>query len=445
MAKIVIIGTGHIFTRGLITDVLSYPELRDSTFALMDIDKERLDFMTAFAKKLVEQHGFETKIESTTDRREALEGADYVLLALALRGEREMEAAEGKLRAKYAEGLRGHGGDSCISPGGIFYGLRHIPIILDICHDMEELCPDAWLLNYTNPVPAVAWAVNDYTRIKNVGLCHSVQGTAARLARYLDVPFDEISYLAAGINHMAWYLELKWRGEDAYPLLRERFKDPEIYSGPDATGFGPDVARAEIFKAFGYFVSESSLQISASVPYFKRRPDLMERFKADFDERWQELLGVRAHHREQDEELRQQLSSGYKFPIVRSGEYSAIIIHSVETDIPSRVNVNVKNNGLITNLLEGCCVEVPCLVDKEGIHPCYVGDLPPQLAALNQSNINVQKLTVKAAIEKDKTSIFHALLLDPLTSATLTIDEIQRMLDEIFQFEKEYGYLEGFK
>ncbi|MBA7676660.1 Alpha-galactosidase [subsurface metagenome] len=445
MTKIVLIGAGsHVFTRHFVSDVLSYPKLRDSTITLMDIAKEPLDLITAFAKKLVEQHGFETQIESTTNRREALEGADYVLTTFEARGERETEADK-ELRGKYAIGIRESGGDSCVTPGGVFMALRHIPIILDICHDMEELCPDAWLLSYTNPVPAVTWAVNDYTHIKNVGLCHSVQGTAARLARYLDVPFDEISYWAAGINHMAWYLELKWRGKDAYPLLRERFKDPEIYSGPDATVFGPDVVRAEIFKAFGYFVSESSLQMSASVPYFKRRPDLIERFKTDlYDERKKELMGVTVH-REQDEELRQQLSTGYKFPISHSGEYASIIIHSIETGIPSRINANVRNNGLITNLLEGCCVEVPALVDKEGIHPCYVGALPPQCAALNQTNINVQKLTVKAAIEKDKTSIFHALLLDPLTSATLTIDEIQRMLDEIFQLEKEYGYLEDFK
>jgi len=441
MAKIVLIGAGsHVFSRRLISDILSYPELRDSTIALMDIDKEPLDLIAAFARKLVEQHRFKTRVESTTDRREALEGADYVVVTIMVGGMQLLQA-EIQIPAKY--GIEQATGET-LGPVGVFFGLRHIPILLDICHDMEELCPDAWLLNYTNPMAMNCWAINDYTHIKNVGLCHSVQGTAALLARYLGVPHDELSYWAAGINHMAWFLELRWRGEDAYPLLREKFKDPEIYSRPDEHWFfGPDIVRAETFKAFGYFHTESSQHTSEYVPYFRKkgRPELSERFR---------LLRLGAYpemelksRRKRDEEFKQQLCTDQKLPISRTDEYCATIIHSIETGIPLRINGNVKNNGLITNLLEGCCVEVPCLVDKEGIHPCYVGDLPPQLAALNQSNINVQKLTVKAAIEKDKTSIFHALLLDPLTSATLTIDEIQRMLDEIFQFEKEY--LKGFK
>ena len=470
MAKIVIIGTGRAFTRTIVSDVLSYPELRDSTIALMDIDKERSDFMAAFAKRLVEQHGFETKIESTTDRREALEGADYVIPALALRGEREMRAAEERLRARYAEGLRGGSGDSCVSPDGIFYGVRHISVVLDICHDMEELCPDAWLLNFTNPVPVVAWAVNDYTHIKNVGLCHNIQHTANHLAKYLGIPyakpalpegvplsgdtfqrqiheeFNELSYWAAGINHMCWFLELKWRGKDVYPLLKERFREhPEIYLAHDACAFGPDIVRAEILKAFGYFVSESSYQMSASVQYFRRSGDLVSKYQANYIGE----MGRRQERydaaRKDDELLEQQLNSGLKFPVIRGVEYPSTIIRSLETGIPSRVNVNVKNTGLITNLLQGCVVEVPCLVDREGIHPCYIGDLPPQLAALNQSNINVQQMVLKACIERDKNSIFHALLLDPLTSAVLTIDEIAQMLDETIELEKGYGYLEDFE
>lgn len=470
MAKIVIIGTGHAFTRALVSDILSYPELRDSTIALMDIDKERADFMAAFAKRMAEQNGFKTKIESTTDRREALEGADYVIPALALRGEREMRADEEKLRARYAEGLRAGSGDSCVSPDGIFYGVRHIAVVMDICHDMEELCPDAWLMSFTNPVPAVAWAVNDYTHIKNIGLCHNIQHTANHLAKYLGIPyakqalpegvplagdtfqrqihkeFDELSYWAAGINHMSWFLELKWCGKDVYPLLKKRFEEqPGIFHAADACAFGPDIVRAEILKAFGYFVSESSYQMSASVPYFRRRADLVKKYQANYIGEMGRRQKRYDEASKDDELLKQQFSDGLKFPIVRGVEYPATIIHSLETGIPSRVNVNVKNTGLITNLLEGCVVEVPCLVDKEGIHPCYIGDLPPQLAALNQSNINVQRMVVKACIEKDKNSILHALLLDPLTSAVLTIDEIQQMLDETIQLENRYGYLEGFK
>ncbi len=437
MAKIVLIGAGsHVFSRHLISDILSYPELRDSTITLMDIDKEPLDLITALAKTLVEQHRFKTQIESTTNRREALEGADYVIVTIRVGGMQPLRADIG-IPTKY--GINQGVGDT-IGPGGVFYGSRHIPVILDICHDIEELCPDAWLLNYTNPMAMLCWAINDYTHIKNVGLCHSVQGTAAQLARYIGAPYDEISYWVAGINHMAWFLELKWRGEDAYPLLKEKFKDPEIYSGPEGWT-EPDIVRAEIYKAFGYFNTESSRHMSEYVPYFRKRPELCERFKLDNHlDKLEEQAKMR---REGVEELKQQLSTGQKFPISHSGEYGSIIIHSIETGIPSRINGNVKNNGLITNLLEGCCVEVPCLVDKEGIHPCYVGDLPPQCAALNRTNINLQELAVKGIVEKDKTKIFQSILLDPLTSAILTIDETERMVDEMFQAEKEY--LKGFK
>lgn len=435
MVKIVLIGAGsHVFSRRLISDILSYPELRDSTITLMDIAEEPLDLITAFARKLVEQHGFQTQIESTTNRGEALEGADYVIVTIQVGGSR-LRKIDMEIAAKY--GISGAIGDT-LGPSGVFYGLRHIPAILDICHDMENLCPDAWLINYTNPMAMICWALNDYTHIKNVGLCHSVQHTSEQLAGYLDVPYDEISCWVAGINHMAWFLELKWRGQDAYPLLREKFKNPDIYSKPDAHWAGADIVRTEIYQAFGYFVTESSQHMGEYVPYFRKRerPELLKRFGlASSTSIFQNLEKKR---REQDEELKQQLSSDQKFPISHSGEYCTTIIHSIETGVPSRINGNVRNNGLITNLLTGCCVEVPCLVDKAGISPCYIGDLPPQCAALNRTNINVQELAVKGIVEKDKTKILQSILLDPLTSAVLTIDETQRMVDEMLQAGVEY-------
>jgi alpha-galactosidase len=324
---------------------------------------------------------------------------------------------------------------------------------------MEELCPDAWLINYTNPMAMITWAVNDYTRIKAVGLCHSVQSTSTQLLKYLGVPITpedlpegaddyyrtlhnqvykeskDISYWVAGINHMAWFLEFKWRGEDAYPLLRERLKDPAVYSGPNAHYAGPDIVRVEIFKAFGYFVTESSMHMGSYVPYFKKRPELIKKF--GLEER------IMENRISEDEKLRQQLSSGHTFPIIRSIEYGATIIHSIETGKPSQINANVKNTSLITNLLEGSCVEVPCLVDKTGVHPCYVGDLPPQLAALNRTSINVQELAVRGIVEKDKTKIFQAILVDPLTSTVLTIDETRELVDRMFKSEK--AYLKSFK
>ena len=436
MAKIVLIGAGsHVFSRHLITDILTYPELRDSTITLMDIAPESLVLISAFAKKLVKQNGFNTKIESTTDRRAALEGANYVFVTIRV-GERMDMNADRKIVVKYGV----EDSPDTIGGGGVFYGLRHAQVILDICHDMEELCPDAWLFNYTNPMVINTWAVNDYSRIKCVGLCHSVVNTSAQLAKYMGVPHNEISYWVAGINHMSWFLELKWRGEDAYPLLREKFKDSAVYSGKDTDDWHVvDIVRAEIFKAFGYYVTESSMHMGTYVPYFKKRPELIKKFKLV-----EHAFDPGNNSRElQDIELRRQIDSDYKFPLTHSSEYGSILIHSLETGEPSRINGNVKNNGLITNLPKGCCVEVPCMVDKEGVHPCYVGDLPPQLAGLNRTNINVQELAVQGIGEKNKTKIFQAILLDPLTSAILTIDEIRNLVDELFKANKQY--LRGFK
>ena len=438
MAKIVIIGAGsHTFSRHLITDVLTFPELRDSTISLMDVAQEPLDLMTAFAKKLVEQNGFKTKIESTTNRRQALAGADYVFVTIRV-GKYQQPLPKSPTAFYGVELGRG----DTIGAGGVFYGARHVPVLLDICRDMEELCPNAWLFNYTNPMAIISWAVSDYTRIKNVGLCHSVPNTSAQLATYMGVPYDEVSYWVAGINHMAWFLDLKWRGKDAYPLLREKLQDPAIYSGPEAHWAGPDVVRAEIFKAFGYFVTESSIHMGGYVPYFKKCPELIAKFK--LDEKSGEVVRNKRAIRDQElTKLPQQLRDNVKFPLVHSTEYGSIIIHSLETGKPSVFNGNVKNKHLITNLPEGCCVEVPCLADKEGIHPCFVGDLPAQLAALNRTNINVQELAVRGIVEKDKTKIFQSILLDPLTGALLTIDETRQLVDELFLEHKEY--MQGYK
>lgn len=288
----------------------------------------------------------------------------------------------------------------------------------------------------------ICWAMNDYSHVRNIGLCHSVQGTAAELAKYIGAPLDEISYWVAGINHMAWFLEFKWKGNDAYPLLREKFKDPEVYSKPDAHWAGADIVRAEIFKALGYFNTESSQHMSEYVPYFRKRPELFEKYKLKvaFDDTSAQREARRAS---QEEEIRQQLEGEGRIEISRSNEYCSYIIESIERNKPLRVNANFKNTGLITNLPQGCCVEVPCLVDGRGVHPCYVGNLPPQCAAMNRTNVSVQELGVKAAVERDKTLAFQAILVDPLTSALLTISEIEEMVDEMFKVES--NYLQDFK
>ncbi|MFY9814499.1 MAG: alpha-galactosidase [Dehalococcoidales bacterium] len=433
MAKIVIIGAGsHVFASRFITDIISYPELREGTITLMDIAAEPLALTTAFAKRIVEQNKFNTKIESTTDRRKALEGADYVLITIKVGGGHHLDK-ERDISLKY--GLD-QGDMACVGSGGAFDSIRHIPPILDICSDMEELCPHALLLNYTNPMATISWSISDYTKIKNVGLCHSVFGTAKTLAKYIDKPFEEVSYRVAGLNHFAWFLEFKWKGQDAYPLLREKFKNPAVYSGVNG---GRDIVRAELFKTFGYYVTESSNHCSSYTPYFRKKAATIEQYKLDLGTKYQSNVEIwLAQDREKDEKLKNELASNFKFPVDHSGEYGSIIIHSIETGEPAVIYGNVKNTGLITNLTEGCCVEVPCLVDKGGIHPCHIGNLPPQVAALNLNNVGMQEMIVRGVAEKDKTKIFRAVLLDPLTAAVLTIEEIRNMVDDMFIAEAKF-------
>jgi alpha-galactosidase len=438
MVKIAIIGAGsHVFARRLITDILSYPELQNSTLSLMDINPERLQFITAFAHQLITQQQLPTQVESTTSQRTALEHADYVIVSIRVGGY-DINRLELEIPAKY--GIIQGVGDT-IGPGGVFYGLRHIPALLNICQDMDELCPRAWLLNYTNPMAIICWAVNDYTTIQNIGLCHSVQGTAKDLARYLGASPQDLEYWVAGINHMAWFLRLHWQGNDAYPMLRAKFQNPHLYSHPTAHWAGPDIVRVEIFKAFGYFNTESSQHMSEYVPYFRKQPELFEKYKLRNRLDW--LDEGQQQRNQQDLELQQIIQTGASIPLQRSQEYCSSILYGIETDSPQRIYANVKNNGLITNLLDGSCVEVPCLVDGSGIHPCYIGALPPQCAALNRTNINVQELTVLAAIEKEKSLVYQALLLDPLTSSLLTIEKTQQMADELFKVE--YTFLHEFK
>lgn len=434
MAKIVLIGAGsHFFARNIITDILSYPGLQDSTITLVGhVHQEPVELVAAFARKMAKQHNFNTNIEFTMNRREALKGADYVLVAIKVGGGAAGQADK-KITDKF--GVDESAGDT-IGPLGVFFGLRNVPVMMDICRDMAELCPQALLINYTNPLAIIGWAVSDYTKIKNVGICNGVQSTAADLAKYLGAPLDELSYWIGGINHMAWFLQLKWRGQDAYPMLREKFQDPAVYSGLQAHVFGPDIVRADVFKAFGYYCTETSPHLSEYLPYFRKRPELIEKFKLTMTVRNDaEREKMRL---EKDAELRRTATSNDELPVSRKNDYGVSIINSIETNTPTRITGNVRNTGLITNLPEGCCVEVPCLADKEGLHPCYVGDLPPQLAALNRTNINVQEMAVLGIVEADKTKIFQSILLDPLTSAVLTIDETRHMVDELFLANAEF-------
>ena len=434
MAKIVLIGAGsHFFARNIITDVLSYPALQDSTITLVGhVHKEPVDLVSAFANKMVHEQGLNTKIESTMNRREALQGADYVLAAIKAGGATATQR-DREITLKY--GVNESAGDT-LGPLGVFFGLRNVPVIVDICRDMAELCPQALFINYTNPLAIIGWAVSDYTTIKNVGICNGVQGTAGDLAKYLGIPKDELDYWVGGINHMAWFLELKHHGKDMYPLLKEKFKDPAVYSGPEAHVFGADIVRADVFKAFGYYCTETSPHLSEYLPYFRRKPEHIEQFKLQMIER--NMVEREKMRTANEESLRKLVEAKEPLPIGRKNDYGVAIINAMESGLPTRVTGNVKNTGLITNLPAGCCVEVPCLADKEGLHPCFVGDLPPQLAGLNRTNINVQEMAVQGIAEKDKTKIFQSILLDPLTAAVLTIDETRKMVEEMLKANAEF-------
>ena len=315
-----------------------------------------------------------------------------------------------------------------IGPGGVLKGLRTVLVLLDICMDIEELCPNAWLLNYTNPMAIACWAINDGTDVKTVGLCHSVQNTARQLSEYIGASPDEVSYWTAGINHMAWYLRFERDGRDAYPDLRVSMEVPETYAR--------DVVRFEVMRHFGYFVSESTWHMSEYVPYFRGDRERMERFDlSPFD------LAARQRDARADaqyEAIRRDLDGAEPVRLQRTNEYAAYIVDSIETGTPRRVNANVGNESLITNLPEGACVEVPCLVDRLGIHPCHVGDLPEQCAALVQTNINVQGLAVKAILDRDREAAVHAVMVDPLTAAVLPLDQIRSMVGEMLEAQPEY-------
>ncbi len=293
---------------------------------------------------------------------------------------------------------------------------------------MEELCPQAWLLNYTNPMAIACWAISDATSTRTVGLCHSVQNTAHRLAEYIGAPPADISHWTAGINHMAWFLRFERDGQDAYPELRASMDDQGNYER--------DRVRFEVMRQFGYFVSESSRHMSEYTPYFRGASARMEDFNLapfDVDAREREQRGE-AHYAS----ILRELESDAPLRPVRTNEYAAYIIDSMETGTTRVVNVNVRNEGLISNLPEGCCVEVPCVVDRLGVHPCHVGELPAQCAALIQTNVNVQRLAVKAILETDREAAIHAVMLDPLTSSILPLADIRAMVEEMFAAQPDY-------
>lgn len=420
MPKIAFIGAGStVFAKNLLGDILSFPELAGSTISLMDIDPERLRTSEIVANKVAEALGARPQIEATTDRRRALDGADYAICMIQVGGYQPATVTDFEIPKKY--GLRQTIADT-LGIGGIMRGLRTIPVLLDICRDMEELCPDATFLQYVNPMAMNCWAINRATKIKTVGLCHSVQGTAEQLAWDIGVPIEEINYRCAGINHMAFYTKFERNGQDLYPLIRKVVEEGRV---PDHNR-----VRYEMMMRLGYFVTESSEHFSEYVPWFikRDRADLIARFNIPLDEYITRCVNQIAGW----EGLREYLEDpANTIAHERSHEYGSLIIHSMETGTPRVVYGNVMNHGLIENLPQGCCVEVPCLVDKNGIQPTRVGTLPPQLAALMQTNINVQALTVEAALTGKREHIYHAAMLDPHTAAELSLEQIWALVDDL--------------
>lgn len=438
MARIVFIGAGStVFARNLMGDILSFPELSSSTIVLHDINEERLRTSEIVGHKIIETLNVSATIEATTDRRAALAGADYVITMFQVGGYKPSTVIDFEIPKKF--GLEQTIADT-LGIGGIMRGLRTIPVVLDICRDMEELCPGALLLNYVNPMSMLCWAISRSSTIKTIGLCHSVQHTAHQLAEDLGIDADSIEYRCAGINHMAFYLDFQQRQGnelvDLYPRIAERANIFPMPTRGDVErsdgGFDglSDAVRYEMFKRLGYFVTESSEHFSEYVPWFIKsgRSDLLDKFGIPLDEY------PRRCERQIEgwETLRTRLENpDAKVRVVQSMEYGSGIIHSMETGQSRVVYGNVPNKGIISNLPDDCCVEVPCVVDASGITPMQIGALPPHLAALMQTNINVQSLTVEAALTGKREHVYHAAMFDPHTAAELDLDQIWALVDEL--------------
>ena len=409
MPKIAFVGAGStVFTRNLVGDVLYQPELRDCTeFALMDIDAERLRSAEIVAGRLVEAHGAGSTVTATTDRRAALDGADYVVTSFQVGGYEPSTVIDFEVPKRF--GLRQTIADT-LGVGGILRGLRTIPVLLDVCRDMEAVAPDALLLNYVNPMAMLCWAAAEASSIRTVGLCHSVQGTAAQLAEDLGLP--SVDYEVAGINHVAFFLRLEHEGKDLYPRLR------------DVTPPDWNRVRYKLFEHFGHFVTESSEHFAEYSPWFIKdgREDLIEAFNVPLDE----------YPRRCEAQIA-AWERGVEINTERSHEYGADIIRACEGGPEFEFNGNVPNRGLIDNLPPECCVEVPCVASTRGIEPRAVGSLPRPLAALIQTNVNVQGLTVEAALTGNRNAVYQAAMLDPHTGAELSLDEIAALVDALLE------------
>ena len=426
MAKIVIIGAGSGFGGRLSIDILSREALRDSEICLCDIHPGRLEAVRAYVDRTIQHHKLPATVRASGDRRELLPGADFVVTSVSVGG----GAYYGYPFNVEVEIPRKYGIDQgvadTVSVGAVFRFLRTAPVQQAFFRDMEELCPNATVLNHTNPMAMLSWIHLVDTKMRYAGLCHGVQGTSREMAKFLGIPWEELKFSVAGINHLAWFTELYHNGEDVYPKLFEAMEDEEIWA--------KDPVRFEIMRHFGYFPTESSRHDSEYLPYFRRTPELMKRYLQEPREVPMEQPNKRVWAADTGVEESDAPIGELKL----SHEYSSGIMNAIVTDVPYTFQGNVMNeNSLINNLPGNCCVEVKCVVDSRGIHPTHFGDLPPHLAALCRSNVGVQEMAVRAYLDRDREAAFHACCLDPNAAAVVGLDDIRKMFEELWEAEKD--------
>jgi len=422
MSKITFIGAGStVFAKNILGDVMQTPALQQFEIALFDIDLERLRDSEQMLLNIKKTSGSSCRIKAYTDRKEALRGAKYIVNAIQVGGYDPCTITDFEIPKKY--GLRQTIADT-VGIGGIFRNLRTIPVMLDFARDINEVCPDALFLNYTNPMAVLTNVMNTHGGVNTVGLCHSVQVCLPDLFKHLEMDASGVKFKIAGINHMAWLLEASKDGVDLYPEIKRRAAEKQKEKHHD-------MVRFEMMLKFGYYITESSEHNAEYHPYFIKRnyPELIDRFNIPLDEYPRRCI----NQIEQWKSMRNELVNDRSLTHQRSHEYASYIFEAIETNKPFKIGGNVMNTGLITNLPKEACVEVPCLVDANGVTPTYVGDLPPQLAALNRTNINTQLLTIEAAITGKREHIYHAAMLDPHTSAELSMDDIISLCDDLIE------------
>lgn len=433
MAKIAFIGAGSLgFTRGLVRDLLTFPLLRDAEIALMDIHPERLEFSRRACEKIVSLGRYPARVTATRNRREALKGADAVVVTI-LCGDTDVWKHDILIPKKY--GVDINVGDTR-GPSGIFRALRTIPTMLDICHDMEDVCPDAILLNYTNPMAMLCHAMQRETSIKVTGLCHSVQGTAGMLANWVGLKLDQVDYVCAGINHMAWYLKFEHKGRDLYPKLRRAVENnPKIYN--------EEQVRNEMFLALDYYITESSGHNSEYNWWFRKRPDLIQKHCIK-GTGWNPgshayiLKQYQSTAKTWKKNAREWLAKDTPIKLDRGHEYAASIINARMGGELFEFNGNVPNTGLITNLPQDACVEVPVLVSRKGFQAIHVGALPASCSMLASLSAQIEMMAVEGALTGNPRLIYQAIAHDPLTASVLSLREIKAMVRDMFRQNKPY-------